>query len=215
MNSNYIKYISFKNSLSSNIDNELLNLKKYCIDNKIPIIREDVSDFINLVIKLSNANKLLELGTAIGYSSINFAINNDIIITTIENNEERIINSKNNILKFKLSNRIKLIEQDITDAIKILVKNNEKFDIIFLDAAKGQYIYWLNDIKLLMKNKSILIADNIFNDNYIFESKYSIEKRDRTIHTRMKQFLYNIFNDNELESKILNLGDGISISIKK
>ena len=100
MNSNYIKYISFKNSLSNNIDNELLNLKKYCIDNKIPIIREDVADFINLIIKLSNANKLLELGTAIGYSSINFAINNDIIITTIENNDERIIDSKNNIFKF-------------------------------------------------------------------------------------------------------------------
>lgn len=215
MNNDYIKYISFKNSLSNNIDNDLLELKKYCINNNIPIIREDIIDIINLIIKLSNAKNLLELGTAVGYSCINFAKNNDILITTIENNEERIEESKKNISKFNLSHKINLIEQDITDAIKILVKNNEKFNIIFLDAAKGQYLFWLNDIKLLMNNNSILIADNIFNDNYVFESKYSIEKRDRTIHTRMKKFLYNIFNDIELETKILNIGDGISISIKK
>lgn len=208
-------YNSFKMSLKKQFNHDLLLIREFCLNHDIPIIRDDVADFVNLIIYISKSNNLLELGTAVGYSSINFALHNEKLqITTIDNYLERTKIAKENFNKLNLTTRFNLIEDDITNVLKQLINNNSKYDIIFLDAAKAQYINWIEDIKKLMNNNSILITDNIFNDNNSFLNKLSIEKRDRTIHTRMRSYLDYIFNDKDFISNIYNLGDGITVSIK-
>lgn len=199
------------------IDNELLELKDYAIKNDVPIIRDETKDFLNIILKIYKPKNILELGTAIGYSTLVIykAIGGRFdSFYTVEDNKDRINIAKTNIIKYFNYDRVELIESDITDFLK---KNNDNitFDFVFLDAAKAQYIVWLPYIKRLMKKGAILIADNIFKEGEILESKFYIIKRDRTIHKRMREFLHSITNDNELDTNLFNLGDGISISIKK
>lgn len=205
-----IRVEDFILSLSKNVDDDILKLKEYAILNDVPIIRDETKDFLTLILKIAKPKTILEIGTAIAYSTnIMHKICPNAMITTIEDFPRRIEEAKKNIK----TDNIVLIEED---AGLYLKQNNDKevFDFVFLDAAKGQYINWLFDIKRLMKKNAILLADNIFKDGEILESKFLIKKRDRTIHKRMRDYLYTISNDKELNTKIFNIGDGISISIK-
>lgn len=210
-----IRVKDFLMSLSSENDDDILKLKEYAKENDVPIIRDEARDFLRLVIGIKKPKSILEIGTAIAYSTlIMHRLCKDANIVTIEDFEKRIITARSNIDKYFDKSKIELIEGDAGVYLK---ENNEKekFDFVFLDAAKGQYINWLNDIKRLMQKDAILIADNIFKDGEILESKYLIKKRDRTIYKRMREFLNNITNDNELDTYIFDIGDGISVSIKK
>lgn len=201
-------------SLSKKTDNDILKLKKYAIENEVPIIRDETRDFIICILNLIKPKKILEIGTAIAYSSIIMHKNcKEAEIITIEDFPRRIEEAKKNI---DLYGDGKIILKAM-DAKDYLSKNteNEVFDFIFLDAAKAQYINWLPDIKRLMKKNAVLISDNIFKDGEILESKFLIKKRNRTIHKRMREFLYEISNDDELITSVFNLGDGVAISIKK
>ena len=198
-------------------DAELLILKDYAIKHDIPIIRDETKDFLNIILKIAKPNNILELGTAIGYSTLVIykAINGHFnSFITVEENKDRILIAKSNFDKYFRNDKVALIETDITKFLKEY-KKSECFDFVFLDAAKAQYIVWLPYIKKLMKKGSILIADNIFKDGEILESKYYIIKRDRTIHKRMREFLHTISSDNDFATNLFNLGDGISVSIKK
>lgn len=201
-------------SLSKELDNDILKLKNYAIENDVPIIRDEAKDFLVFVLNLKKPKKILEIGTAIGYSTmVMHKICEDANIVTIEDFEKRVKIAKENINLYG-DGKIELINKDATEYLK---ENNEKevFDFVFLDAAKGQYINWISDIKRLMKKGAVLIADNIFKDGEILESKFLIKKRNRTIHKRMREYLYNIVNDKELKTQIFNLADGISVSIKE
>ena len=202
-------------SLSNEEDDDILRLKKIAIDNEVPIIRDETKEFLRLILEMKKPNHILEIGTAIAYSTlIIHKICKDADIVTIENYDKRIKESKANIEKYFEKNKITLVEKEAGLYLKECANDNY-FDFVFLDAAKGQYINWLPDIKRLMNEDAILLSDNIFKDGEILESKFLIKKRDRTIHKRMREFLYEIKHDANLNTFIYNIGDGISVSIKK
>ena len=210
-----IRVKDFLMSLSSENDDDILKLKEYAKENDVPIIRDETRDFLRLMLGMKKPLTILEIGTAIAYSTlIMHRVCKEASIVTIEDFESRIVAARNNIVKYFDKSKIKLIE---CDAGIYLKENPEKelFDFVFLDAAKGQYINWIDDIKRLMKRNAILISDNIFKDGEILESKYLIKKRDRTIHKRMREFLKSITNDKDFNTYIFDIGDGLSVSIKK
>ena len=208
------RVLDFINSVYKD-DEKYIDLREYAKKNYVPIISESVRDFLIVLIKIKKPKTILELGTAIGYSSLIMSECIDNHITTMENVDRRIIEAKENFKKYDKKDKINLIEGDISNVLIDFVKENKKFDFVFLDAAKGQYIKWLPYIKEVMNDGAILFSDNIFHNKDILESRYLIQKRDRTIHKNMREFIYSIVDDNGLLTKIINIGDGISISIKQ
>lgn len=200
----------------SNIDsNEMIinELKREAIDLDVPIIRNETADILSILIKINKPENILELGTGIGYSTLIMLFSSEESkITTIENYKKRIEIAKKNFLKYDKNNNIFLIESDITDSLKVLDK---KFDFIFLDAAKAQYPIWFEYLKKIINKNGIIFADNIFRDGEVIESHFAIRKRNRTIHKRMREFLQILKDDIDFDTKIINIGDGITISIKK
>lgn len=198
-------------------DEDLEILKEYATHHDVPIIRDDTKDFLTFLLKAKRPKSVLELGTAIAYSTLVIykALDKDVdTIVTVENYAKRIEIAESNIKKYFDEGKVSFIKEDITIYLKN-IKQENVFDFVFLDAAKAQYIIWLPYIKKLMKKDAILVADNIFKDGEMLESKYAILKRDRTIHKRMREFLHEIMTDKDFDSNILNIGDGISVSIKK
>lgn len=218
-----MRVLDFIKSLDTNdvSENEplsklLCELEIYAKENDVPIIREEAKELLTLLCKITKPQKILEIGTAIGYSTIILHSSSDAEIITIENYDKRIIEAKKNLEKYSIikEHNIQLIEDDAINFF-MSYKEMEIFDFVFLDAAKAQYIVWLPYIKKLMKKGAILVADNIFKEGDILESKFLIRKRDRTIHKRMREYLRTIKNDSELSTYIFNIADGVAISIKK
>ena len=149
-----------------------------------------------------------------GFSAIFMAEYNpaDCTITTIENYEKRIPIAKNNFVRAGKEEQITLLEGDATDILKEL---KEPFDFIFMDAAKGQYICFLPEILRLLKPGGILVSDNVLQDGDIIESHFIVARRNRTIHRRMREYLYVLTHSDELVTSLLPVGDGITVSVKK
>lgn len=213
-----IRIDDFISSLTIETDEEIILLKRVAIENEVPIIRDETKIFLRMILSIKRPQKILEIGTAIAYSTlvIHRAVPTATIVT-IEDFERRIKEAKENIGKFinkDGKNIVTLIEDDATNYLN-KISGSEEFDFIFLDAAKAQYINWLPNIKKVLVKGGILIADNIFKDGEILESKFLIKKRDRTIHKRMREFLHEINNNKSFETYQYNIGDGISVSIKK
>ena len=205
---------NFIKSLSQN-DNDFFELKQKAIEEEVPIIRNETKEFLIMILKILKPKKILEIGTAIGYSALimkKYTVDSSII--TIEDYEKRQIEAEENLKKYDKEKTITLIKDDATNYLKNTT-DKEIYDFIFLDAAKAQYINWYDDIKRILKKDGILLSDNILKDGEIIEPKLLIKKRNRTIHKRMREFLYKIMNDEEVISKIFNIGDGISVTIKK
>ena len=158
--------------------------------------------------------KILEVGTAIGFSALLMSeyAPQGCHITTIEKYEKRIPLAKENFKKAGKEDKITLLEGD---AVEILADMQETFDFIFMDAAKGQYIHFLPDILRLLKPGGLLVSDNILQDGDIVESKYAVTRRNRTIHNRMREYLYALTHHEELETVILPVADGVTLSTKK
>jgi Predicted O-methyltransferase len=187
-------------------------IEKFALKNNIPIISKEVSGFLSLILNLKRPKKILELGSAIAYSSILMSqfLSKDGFIVTIERSEKMIRLAKNNIAKSKLS-CIKLIEDDIENVLPNL---KDSFDIIFFDAAKGQYINILPLCLDLLNNDGIIIADDILQDGRTVKNRYEIPRRQRTIHSRMNKFIHEIFNTPCLKSNIFKIGDGVIVAQK-
>lgn len=189
-------------------------LREFAKKEDVPIIRRETENFLRVLLKICVAQKevfnILEIGTAIGYSAL---VMNDEVpfakIDTIENYEPRLDLARENLKDY---NSINLIEGD---AVEVIKKLECKYDFIFLDAAKAQYIIMLPDLIRLMKRGAILIADNVLQDGDLIESRFAIERRQRTIHERMREYLYEIKHRDDLDSSVLTVGDGIAISVKK
>ncbi len=181
---------------------------------KVPIIRPETVSFLQVMTTLCSPKSILEVGTAIGYSALLMAqvMPEDCRITTIENYEKRIPKAKENFRLAGMEDRITLLEGD---AGQLLPELTGSYDLIFMDGAKGQYIHWLPDVLRLLPVGGVLISDNVFQDNTIVESRFAVERRDRTIHSRMREYLFELKHHKDLLTSIVPIGDGVTISIKR
>ena len=178
----------------------------------VPIIRKETQSFLKVLMK--KPVRVLEVGTAIGYSAILMShyLPKDGRITTIEKYEKRIPIARENFSRAAVADRITLLEGD---ALEIMKSLEEPFDFIFMDAAKGQYIHYLPEAIRLLAPEGVLMSDNVLQDGDVIESRFAVERRNRTIHSRMREYLYELKHNERLQTSILPLGDGVALSIKK
>lgn len=207
---NIIDYIR---SLMKEEKNDLGKIECEARQNHVPIIKSETKELLKTLVLLKRPMKILEVGAAVGFSSLymNEYQPKGGTVVTIERNEKRILKAKENIQIMKKEGQIKLLEGD---AVEILKELKGTFDFVFVDAAKGQYIHFLDDVLRLLAPEGIMVSDNVLQNGDIAKSRYAIERRDRTIHKRMRDFLYTIKNHPQLETTILPVGDGVAISIK-
>lgn len=205
---------TYINSLDMGNTPFLEELEQFALDERVPIIRREMQSFIKMFLAVQRPERILEVGTAIGFSTLlmcEYAPGKPEVVT-IENYEKRIPIAKENFQKAGREQQITLLEGD---AGEILKKLDGSFDLIFMDAAKGQYINWLPDVLRLMKKGSVLISDNVLQEGDIIESHYLVERRNRTIYKRMREYLYELKHHPALVTSILPLGDGVTVSVKK
>lgn len=192
----------------------LHELEKYAIETNVPIIRPQMQSLLKFLMTWGRPKQILEVGTAIGFSALLMSeyAPAGCHITTIEKYEKRIPLARENFKKAGKEQDITLLEGDATE---ILANLEGSFDFIFMDAAKGQYIHFMPDIIRLLAPGGILVSDNILQEGDIVESKYAITRRNRTIHNRMREYLYALTHHEELETVILPVADGVTLSAKK
>lgn len=205
---------TYINSLDMGNTLFLENLEQYALEKRVPIIRREMQSFIKMFLALNQPKRILEVGTAIGFSTLLMCEYGpkDLEIVTIENYEKRIPIAKENFRKAQREKQITLLEGDAGEILKEL---EGSFDMIFMDAAKGQYINWLPDVMRLMKKGGVLISDNVLQEGDIIESHYLVERRNRTIYKRMREYLYELKHNPALVTSILPLGDGVTVSVKQ
>ena len=204
----YIRSLESPNSLLLEAIEEQAHI------DQVPIIRKEMESFLRVMLMIHRPKKILELGTAIGYSALFMSECVDVDkIVTIENYEKRIPIAKENFKKAGKEEQIMLLEGDAMELMPTL--EAETFDFVFMDAAKAQYIYFLPEVLRLMKPGAVLITDNILQEGDLIESRFTVRRRDRTIHKRMREYLEAVKKHPELETSIVPIGDGITISVKR
>lgn len=205
---------SFINSFNTDYDDVITSIRKEAEENRVPIIRQEAGEFIKLLILMNKPKKILEIGTAVGFSAIFMSrfLDDDAHITTIENYPPRIAEAKKNFVRAGVESRITLMEGD---AQEILPGLDEQYDFVFMDAAKGQYGFFFSEAVRLLKPNGILLCDNVLQDGDVLESRFAVTRRNRTIHSRMREYLHDLTHDPLLDTAILNVGDGMSLSMKK
>lgn len=188
-------------------------IEKEAQEHDVPIIRSETQELLRILLKMNRPKRILEVGAAIGFSSVFMAENTgeDTVITTIENYPPRIARAKENISMAGMEDRITLLAGDAADLLKELEPG---YDMIFMDAAKGQYIHFLPEVMRLLEPGGILVSDNVLQDGDIFQSRYGIRRRNHTIHSRMRDYLYALTHHEQLDTVILETGDGMTISVK-
>ena len=191
---------------------ELEKIKEKALENHIPIIMDDTLEVIAKVLTEKKPKRILEIGTAVGYSAMCFSkyLAEDGLIDTIERDEERIEEAKQNFKKVEVENKINLYEGD---AVEILPTLNEKYDVVFIDAAKGKYPFFLKEALRMLKQDGIIFADNILYKGYVM-SDYNKHKQ-RTAVRNLREYIKEITENPSLETEILEVGDGLAISKMK
>lgn len=191
----------------------LQKLRDTAEGNNVPVIRRETERFLQTVIMLIRPRRILELGTATGYSAIfmSKAAEELEVIDTIEDWKPRISEAAANIEKAGLREKINLIEGD---ALEVMKKLKEAYDLVFIDAAKGQYPDYLQEAVRLTHKGSVILADNILQGGEILESRFSVERRDRTIHKRLREYLDRVSIDKRLVTSIVPIGDGLTFSVR-
>jgi len=212
------RIVAYINSLAKELPAHLYELEKEAKKNKVPIIKKETQGLIRFLLKIQKPRHILEVGTAIGFSALFMSEYSpkDCKITTIEKVPIRLEEARKNLNqdRFPYRDKISLKEGEAEEILKGLVDSKEKYDLIFLDAAKAQYMNFLPMLMDLLDNEGLLITDNVLQDGTVVNSRYGIVRRDRTIHTRMREYLYAITHMDELETVILALGDGVSLSYR-
>ncbi|MDI9508774.1 MAG: O-methyltransferase [Bacillota bacterium] len=212
------RIVAYINSLAKELPAHLYELEKEAKKNKVPIIKKETQGLIRFLLKIQKPRHILEVGTAIGFSALFMSEYSpkDCKITTIEKVPIRLEEARKNLNqdRFPYRDKISLKEGEAEEILKGLVDSKEKYDLIFLDAAKAQYMNFLPMLIDLLDNEGLLITDNVLQDGTVVNSRYGIVRRDRTIHTRMREYLYAITHMDELETVILALGDGVSLSYR-
>ena len=208
------RLVTYINSLDTGNTEILDQIEKEAIAAYVPIIRKEMQSFLKLLLAMQKPMRILEVGTAVGFSAILMAqyAPADCKIVTIENYEKRIPVAKENFKRAGKDEQITLLEGD---AMQILPTLSGEFDMIFMDAAKGQYINFMPDILRLLKSGGVLVSDNVLQDGDIIESHYVVERRNRTIYQRMREYMYELTHNEGLVTAVLPVGDGITVSAKK
>lgn len=208
------RLVTYINSLDTGNTSILDQIEKEALDSYVPIIRKEMQQFLKLLLAMKCPMRILEVGTAVGFSSILMAEYDPVPceITTIENYEKRIPIAKENFIRAGKEKQITLLEGD---AAQILPTLTESYDFIFMDAAKGQYIHFMPDILRLLGSEGTLVSDNVLQDGDIIESRFAVTRRNRTIHKRMREYLYELTHDEHLVTAVLPIGDGVTVSTWK
>ncbi len=208
------RFVTYVNSLNCKNSDFLDEIEGIALAKKVPIIRKETQSLLRILLQIKQPKQILEVGTAIGFSALFMEEVNptESDITTIENDKNRIAIAHQNFINAGKDDLIHLVEGDAQD---ILLKLNEKYDFIFMDAAKGQYLHFLPLVLQLLKPGAIIVSDNVLQDGDIIQSRFAVTRRNRTIHKRMREYLYSITHNEELTTTILTVGDGIAISVKK
>ena len=208
-NPKVLEYLDIISSVNSKAIEEIRAEAKR---NYIPIIKRDTENLLKFVLKMQNPGSILEIGCAVGYSAAVMLENSDADIVTVEKMPERVEEAKRNIKYADFESRASILEGDAGEILKSLADKGEKFDFIFMDAAKAQYITWLPVVKKLLKESGMIFSDNCLQEGDLAESSFAIRKRDKTIHKRMREYIYLLLHDETLESWIFSIGDGVLLS---
>ena len=205
---------TFINSLDTGNTPFLEELEKEALESEVPVIRREMQSFIKTLLAVQKPEHILEVGTAVGFSTLlmcEYGPEN-LKITTIENYEKRIPLAKENFRRAGREDQITFLEGDAGEILKGLPGS---FDFIFMDAAKGQYPFFLPEVLRLLSPGGILVSDNVLQDGDLLESRYAVRRRDRTIHARMREYLYELTHHPDLETSVLPVGDGVTVSVKR
>ncbi len=205
------------------------------VKREVPVIREDTRDYLRLLLNQTKPRNILEIGTAVGYSALFMAevlaeickgYDTDISwhIDTIELDDIRADEAEKHFRDFGRQDRIRLMRGDAAVVLNSMVKNLEgtehsfktdKYDFVFIDAAKAQYMNYLKHVMKLVSAGAVIVTDNVLESGLVLESHFLVEKRDRTIHDKLREYLYTLKNDERLETAILSIGDGVAVSVVK
>ena len=188
-------------------------IERRALEEKIPIVRRSTQSLLKFLLAVRKPQRILEVGTAIGFSALLMSEYGPegCHITTIEKYDKRIPAAKENFRKAGREDRITLLEGDAADVLKGL---EGSYDMVFMDAAKGQYLRFLPDVLRLLSPGGMLVSDNVLQDGDVVQSRFAVPRRDRTIHARMREYLYELKHHPLLETMVLPVGDGVTVSVK-
>lgn len=203
----------FINSFDKGNTEFLNEIENECRRTNVPVIRTQMQSLLRLLLAMNPPTSILEVGTAIGFSALLMSeyAPEDCRITTIEKYDKRIPLARENFRRAGKEDVITLLEGDAAEVLKGLT---ETYDFIFMDAAKGQYIKILPEVLRLLKKGGLLVSDNVLQDGAVIESRFAVTRRNRTIHSRMREYLYELKHNEQLETAILQVGDGVTVSVK-
>lgn len=216
MNQNEERAEVFFDTLRMELPAYITELEREAVRDEVPVIRRAVRDLLRYLLRVNRPKKVLEVGTAVGYSALFMkeCLPAASCITTIEKVEMRLVKARENFEMYDREKRIRLVEGDACEKLVEMADREDSFDFIFMDAAKGQYLNFLPSILSILRPGGILVSDNILHDCDVLESRYAVKRRDRTIHARMREYLYTITHMEELETICLSLGDGVTVSTR-
>ena len=208
------RLVTYLHSLEQENSEILEEIEQEALRDSVPIIRKEMQSFLKVLLAIKRPTRILEVGTAVGFSALLMSeyAPEECTITTIENYEKRIPIARENFKRAGKEQKITLIEGD---AIEVLTELSGPYDFIFMDAAKGQYIAYLPEVLRILEPDGVLVSDNVLQDGNIIESRFAVERRDRTIHSRMREYLYTLKHHPDLETSIIPLGDGTAVSVKR
>ena len=208
------RMVTYINSLDMGNTPLLNEIEKEAKADFVPVIRREMQSFLKVLLAIHRPLRVLEVGTAVGFSALLFCEYGpeNMQVTTIEKYEKRIPIARENFRRAGRENQITLLEGDAADILKEL---QESYDLIFMDASKGQYIHFLDDVLRLMKPGSVLVSDNVLQGGDIIESHYAVGRRNRTIYKRMREYLYELKHNDKLLTSVIPLGDGVTVSVRK
>ena len=208
------RLVTYINSLDAGNTAMLDQIEREATADYVPIIRKEMQSFMKFLLAMKKPARILEVGTAVGFSAILMAEYDPVPcqITTIENYEKRIPIARENFKRAGKEAQIALLEGDAAEVLKTL---EDPYDFIFMDAAKGQYIHFLPEILRLLAKDGVLVSDNVLQDGDVIESRFAVTRRNRTIHKRMREYLYTLTHSEELVTAVLPVGDGITLSTRR
>ena len=208
------RLVTYINSLDAGNTAMLDQIEREATADYVPIIRKEMQSFLKFLLAMKKPARILEVGTAVGFSAILMAEYDPVPcqITTIENYEKRIQIARENFKRAGKEAQIALLEGDAAEVLKTL---EGPYDFIFMDAAKGQYIHFLPEILRLLAKDGVLVSDNVLQDGDVIESRFAVTRRNRTIHKRMREYLYTLTHSEELVTAVLPVGEGITLSTRR
>ena len=210
---------AFINAFDTDRDPFLDSLEKEALSQGIPIIRHEMISFLQIILEIKKPGRILEVGTATGFSALVMASFTapDCSILTIEQDPQRAGQARQNFIAGGMENRITLLEGDADPILADLAADADharRYDLVFMDAAKAQYIHFLPKVQQLLRSGGLLISDNVLQEGDLLESKYLVQRRDRTIYKRMREYLYALKHDPAWHTSIIPIADGVALSVR-